>query len=716
MNTSQVNNSSRWPLWISLTLGVVSALILLINITLPIESKDIWWHITLGQQVLQSGSLVLDHSIFTWTPAIPYHTYNAWLGQIFFYQVDNIAGVYGLIAVRFGIYFLLFILGWSYAVKRGIARHPLTWGILLVSLALVVPSYIIKPGLLTLGFMTIIVWLYFLIRSTGESARYLVYLFPLILVLWANVHGGFFLSAPFFLLIAIGELLNKKYNRQLSMTPRLQKHFFIALILSVLAIFITPYGYEMPFDIIKLVLDRGDYSMGRISEYRPTFTLNAPPFYILDYLNIAMLIFVFLIWQLLKNGKSDWVVILVFIAYSVLFIQITRTTYFLGPVFLFVSLDLLAEKKSSWAWPNTLTSKSILTVVSISIFTLIGWRAISNNDCVKIQDKISQMFDISSRSISVEAEYIAKNLPGNNIGNLYEDGGYLIYRLWPEKRVLIDSRSFPFKNWIKEYFEQFSDARDIPAFIKKYPADFWLITYKNHKIFQWFFKSPNWELSYLGPNAGIFEPGSSDKIKTVISSHITEMTDILGIAFALTTSLNINNFNFARTLHNAAMRNLNQDCPKHKAFTDRAARSIDGYEAFNAGNYKLAAELLGENGTYLKTSAKAVQAYMKLAEQSFNSGNFYKARNLIEKAFNLLPVKLMEDIYNMAVTDWHYRHSDQNKSHIISDELHWQKLVQIILDNKQLVPKNNAIILETAKAMSEGNYDGNGSLIPRRSE
>ena len=141
---------------------------------------------------------------------------------------------------------------------------------------------------------------------------------------------------------------------------------------------------------------------------------------------------------------------------------------------------------------------------------------------------------------------------------------------------------------------------------------------------------------------------------------------------------------------------------------------INGYEAFNTGNYKLAAEQLSKQNTNFRTSDKAVSAYMKLAEQAFKSRDYYTARKLIAKAFALLPTKLISDIYNMAVADWHYRHYDKDRSHDFDDDLQWQKLIQVIFDNKHLVPKDNAvIILETAKAMHDDSYDGNGNLIPR---
>jgi hypothetical protein len=709
-------NTLCWPLWFSLILGLLAVLLQLPRITHPIISNDLWWHIALGKYVFESGNPILDHSVFTWTPATAFNTYNAWLGEVFFYLIDKIAGVKGLIAVRFGIYFLVFMLGWGFALKRGIARHPLTWVIVLVSLALVVPSFSVKPSLLTLGLTTITVWLYFYIRSVGEPAKYLFYLFPLILMIWVNVHGGFFITAPFFLLIAIGEILNRKFSPQFSMQGSLQKHLFIALFLCGVAIFITPYGYKMPLDIITALqahlIQDADFTR-RIVAYTPTSFLNAPPNYLLDYMLLAMLLFVLLIWQQLKNRNVDWVVILVFITYCALFTKMARVTYFLGPVFLFVGLDLLAYKKDSWVWSNSIVKKSILIAVCIIIFALIGWRTVAANSCIRIQDKITQMLDISTYSISVEAEYIAKNLPGERVGNLYKDGGYLIYRLWPEKQVMIDPRYFPFEKWINDYFDQFVNAKDIAKFIKKYPADFWLIRYQKQLVFQWFYKSTEWDLLYLGPHAGIFVPKAAVKVETILSPDIAEMHNIKAITNAVISNLNVNNLDVVHLLQQAAQNNLNKSCPKHKAFISEITSTLDGFEAFNAGNYKLAAEKLSQRKAYFRTSGKAASAYMKLSEKAFDSKDYYNARFLMKEALAHLSAKQIIDIYNMAITDWHYRHFDNSISPKIDDGLSWEQLVQLIIDKKHLISEDNTEILETANALREGSYNGNGRLIPR---
>ena len=500
------------------------------------------------------------------------------------------------------------------------------------------------------------------------------------------------------------------------MPSNLQRHFYFALMLCGVALFITPYGYELPLDLIKLVLVQDSSFTGYISEYRSTSIVNTPPHYMLDYLIIAMLIFVFLIWQQLKNRKKDWVVILVFITYCALFTQMARLTSFLGPVFLFIGLDLLAQKDASWAWPNTRARKFLLTIACIFIFTLFSSRIYSYNKCINVQEKIYRMFDVSSYIVSVEAEYIANNLQGRKVGNLYNDGGYLIYKLWPEKLVMIDSRYFPFEEWIKDYFGQFESTKNIENFIRKYPADFWLIRHQERLVFQWFFNSKEWELLYLGPQAGIFVPRSDVNVETEISPDITKLHNIRGITNAVQSNLDMNKLDIVRLLYKSALNNLNQNCDNNKYFTNEIGRTLKAYEEFNAGNYRQAVGQLSKRRAYFKTSKKAVSAYMHLAEQAFELERYDESRNMIKNAFTFVPVKSMVDVYNMAVIDWHYRHYEKDASHLVDDEILWQELVQIIIDNEQFIPKDNSNILNTANAMLEGRYDGNARLLSRHKE
>ncbi len=699
----------HWPLWISLLLGSIAAISLAVQLANTIRSPDLFWHMLHGRQFLESGSLIIDHSIFTWTPAASYFPYTGWLAQIILYLTYEFAGNAGLMALRYSVFFLFFLLGWRYASTRGIATNPITWAITIIALSITWQGLLIKTELFTVGFFAVVVWLYFHMRHKGDRAWRLPYLLPLLLVIWINMHGAFIIASMFFVAAAIGEILNSKFCPNQAMPPRLKKHFFIALALCFPAMFITPFGYDLPHLIISEILTQKGFH-ARIAGYIPTYRFNVAPYYLLDYMILAMLLFVLLIWQKLKLRKTDWVVILVFLGYSAIFTQLARVTYFLGPVLLFTCLDLLAEKKDSWAWPSSKTKKNLLIILCISITALIGWRSVTNNSCVIFSSKES--FDVSNSFPKAETEYIKKNLSGKKIGNMYRDGGYLQYHLWPEKQVMIDTRYFPFREWIFDYFS-FVDGTDMDRFVKNYPADYWLVNYRFANPLSWFNQSDEWKLAFIGPVGAIFVPAESAPERPEMISDIRSRINLSDYSFAFRAAMELQNLAFAKLIVEAAQDIHGLSCDEHAILTREMGDSIAGIQAYIKGNYEESVRLLEKKTKYIVTQGKAADGLLKLAEQSWDQGDIAGARNWYLKVFNLLPKVSITDIYNFSLLDWHFRQMDMKDFKKPSDDLHWQRLVAfILLQEDEMLPAHR-FILETAQAMKDGRYDGKALLMPR---
>ena len=199
MDLQQTNKYEAWSNWLAWLLAITGVLIVAVKYLAPIHSSDIWWHMLLGRHMLETGNLIINHAIFTWTPASSHITYNAWLTEILLYLVYAKTGVIGLLTLRYLVYGGFFTLATYFAVQRGIAANPLSWLIIILGSVLAFNAMLVQPELFSLAFMYVVVWLYFFIRSVGIPARALCYLFPVIMVVWVNSHGAFVLSALFFI-------------------------------------------------------------------------------------------------------------------------------------------------------------------------------------------------------------------------------------------------------------------------------------------------------------------------------------------------------------------------------------------------------------------------------------------------------------------------------------------------------------------------------------
>ena len=110
---------------------------------------------------------------------------------------------------------------------------------------------------------------------------------------------------------------------------------------------------------------------------------------------------------------------------------------------------------------------------------------------------------------------------------------------------------------------------------------------------------------------------------------------------------------------------------------------------------------------------------MKLAEKYMKEGDILQARRTYLTIFDFIPrtaisdAQAMIDIYNATILDWHYRHGDDTIIDDSKDDFNWQEMVPYILENEKTMPSELLIVVELAKAMKAGTYDGSAQLVPR---
>ena len=75
--------------------------------------------------------------------------------------------------------------------------------------------------------------------------------------------------------------------------------------------------------------------------------------------------------------------------------------------------------------------------------------------------------------------------------------------LWPEMKIMIDPRQFPFTGWVGRY-GAFQSGRNIKGFLRDFPCQVWCLRYKSRPVIGWFVRSPDWRVAFYGPSAVIF--------------------------------------------------------------------------------------------------------------------------------------------------------------------------------------------------------------------
>ncbi|MES9827260.1 MAG: hypothetical protein ABW201_03225 [Candidatus Thiodiazotropha sp.] len=596
-----------------------------------------------------------------------------------------------------------------FSVTKNVADNALAWVVIALGISLCWPSLLVKPELFSMGMMFLIVWLYYRARAIGDDAWKSVYLIPLIMVVWVNTHGAFFLSSLFFASTFVGELFNMMFSSSQAMSAKLRKHYFIALLLCALATLINPYGMDLPLSIINLVTSEGAQDYRGIKAYLPTYMFNEPPFFLLDYLILLMIVFVVLIWQKLKIRMTDWVVIISFIAYCVLFTQMIRTTYFLAPVFMFASLDLLSSKKNSILWPEKYIYKYTIIVIALLLVCLIVWRALIY-EFSAITDpvgRVEAMLKIEHEFPQAESEFIRDNMPGKNIGNSYHDGGYLIYQLWPDKKLFVDPRYFPFKSWIKSFLGLSLEGGKIDSFIKNNDADAWLINHKRAVLIEWFIQSNQWSLAFIGPVGCVFVPSKEFSGMIEYSIELSKLNNIFILSEVFTAALMQNNIDLAKNLRTYTQDNVHDGHVYKDLFISDLDAQILGMEALTKGEYRQAAELFSNSNFIKYAKVLSAKLYRTFAIDAWNTKNYSIAREWSIAAYVVMPEKILPDIYNLVLTDWHSRNSSENAL-LPDDGIEWKGFAELLIKNKKKTDDEN--LSSVAESMLRGNYNGDAYL------
>ena len=420
-----------WAHWLAWLLAINGVVILGIKYSVPISDYDLWWHMAIGRHILDTGQLVVNHAIFTWTLTTAYFTYNTWIADCLLYLIYYHTGSIGIFTLKCFAYIGFFALAVYFALRGEHRLNPLIWVIISLGMVLAFVAQIAPLELFSFVFMYITVFVYFFIRAIGAKAWAICYLFPIIAILWVNSHGAFILSAAFFLSISCGEILNIWFGSPKALPAPLRIHFFIALALCLPALLLNPYGYELPLNIISgkfYSTSELETFAHAIGGWEPTSAHNVPPYYAIDYLLAAMAIYVILIWQPLQYKHVDWVAMLAFLAYSFLYVKFTRATYFLAPVFVFISLDLLTYQENRWIWPQALIPKLMIAVLCVLSVGIIDWRGV---DAARCADKLWTGSMATSMLPVEEAEYIRQVPKLKKLGNTYNESGYFLYQLWP---------------------------------------------------------------------------------------------------------------------------------------------------------------------------------------------------------------------------------------------------------------------------------------------
>ena len=269
-----------WPLAVLACLWAFVA-------THPIRPHDFWWHVKVGQEIVQTHQIPQVDTFSYTMPGQPYPSYQAfWLSEVALYEVYALGGpalsVFVQTLLITGTYLLLLLL--CLRLSRNVRVATIA---VLAAAVLGFENWNIRPQALTFLLFTLTLWLIYAFRTNARPPRWLLLAFPALMILWVNCHGSFPLG-----LVLIGAWLVETIWERARVGPRCGRAVWmpvVALALSAAAVFVNPQGFGA-FAYLRLM--GGSTVVQQGPEWAPASfaTKDGIAFFVLALAGLALLV------------------------------------------------------------------------------------------------------------------------------------------------------------------------------------------------------------------------------------------------------------------------------------------------------------------------------------------------------------------------------------------------------------------------------------------
>lgn len=443
----------------------------------------IGWHIRAGQLILATHAVPRVDPFSSSMSGQPWFAWE-WLYDATVGWLEQLAGLNGV--VLFTALIIGGVFSWTFRllVRRG-TNVLLALILVLLAASASMIHFLARPHVMSWLFTVVCFWI---LESHDDAWR--LWLLPLVMLVWVNMHGGFLLGFALLgiywiaaawqwlgLALHLSEDRFEDVLRRIRAGQRLQV-LTVAGVLSAAATFINPYGCKLHVHIYRYLSNR--FLMDHIDEFQsPNFHLVAQK----CFAGLLLLTLVALAAGRREVSASHGLLML-FAVYSGLYasrnIPLSSLLLILviGP-WLSSGAQRLAELRPfAIRWRGRASGQFLQRMQAIEL-SLRGhlWpiagvvftcciAASSGNLATRCL--IDAQFS-SKRFPSAAVNYlVAHNMPSPIMSPDYW-GGYLIYRLYPQIKIVIDDRhDFYGEEFLKAYLKMIHLEPGWEEFLQRY--------------------------------------------------------------------------------------------------------------------------------------------------------------------------------------------------------------------------------------------------------
>ncbi len=419
--------------------------------------SDTLWHIKAGEWIIAHRAIPTTDT-FSWT--VPGTTWIAheWLFELavgLAAKIHPIAiAVFSAVIILVGLYFYLNL------INRIVDSETTSMFFYIFALLLLSPGWAARPQLI--GYTLFIIVLSLLYR--GKESPKVLWLLPIVILLWANFHASVILGLAVIGLEAVLSFAPKFETCNIKHIPGNKKNLIYVLFSCIAASLINPHGFNLWLFSFKLSIDP---AYKNIQEWQP-------PGSIVETSLIFAIITMAIFFLASRKNKAD----LSFFILSLITLLGTMTSSRHFIYFVIVWVIFLAQLAGKMEYSRIMIS--LIGVLMAVVFI------------IKLFTSSWQGFE--PRAMAEKAEWPVQAVDwleenqAERIFNSYNWGGYLIYRGIP---VFIDGRADMYHMAGTEE-DVFIDYIDFQKF-KQPPEDI----LQKHNVEYVLLPSEAWQVHYL---------------------------------------------------------------------------------------------------------------------------------------------------------------------------------------------------------------------------
>lgn len=412
--------------------GLVIAAVLAAILPLLIRrvgDADYWWHIVTARWILDHHALPA-HDLFTYT--VPGHAWtdHEYLSELLMYGLGRIGG-------QLGVSLGLGAVTWAgfWLILQRINLHPQPFVATAAALGLGAVAGVAvwgpRPQMITFAFICLELYL---IERFLAGRGHALYAMPVVLLVWANFHGGFIIAFLFLGIALLVEGARWLFDRGNVAARAATVRIAVISVASAIAGLINPHGVGLY--AYSWRTQTSAVQQAFITEWQ------SPDFHSLSMRGLEAMMVLLLVGLAMRRGRFTAFQVLVAVAGLVLALQSVRHI----AVFVAAATPMLA-----WAWGPVLAglgqgggglasrislhsqralAAAALFAAVVSIAALVSLKVLLGHQAASTVENFP----------SGAADYLDSHpTVGTRMFSDYGWGGYMIYRFYPDpnRRVFI---------------------------------------------------------------------------------------------------------------------------------------------------------------------------------------------------------------------------------------------------------------------------------------